>query len=286
MCSGFRTQFTRMPACRLYGHLYDTNQSLALSVVEKAGWLMASELLSVGVDFSFAPVLDIDTGKSRVIGDRSFHYDCDVVTELARMFINGAKFAGMASIGKHFPGHGYVSEDSHVAVPIDNRPYQDIMMADLIPFERLANSGLAGIMPAHVIYPVIDNRLVGFSSVWLKDVLRTRLGFQGAIFSDDISMASAEVVGSYVERAQAALDAGCDMVLVCNKQAEALKLLDNLNVELNPVSQARLIRMHGKRMDRSLEQLRQDPEWKLTVKELTSMVKSPELDLSDDEIHS
>ena len=282
----FRSQFTRMPACRLYGQLYDTDQSLSLTVVEKAGWLMASELLSVGIDFSFAPVLDIDTSKSKVIGDRSFHHDCEVVTDLAKMFIKGMKFAGMAPVGKHFPGHGYVSEDSHVAIPIDNRPYQDIMMTDLIPFERLVNSGLAGIMPAHVIYPVIDEKPAGFSSIWLNDVLRTRIGFHGAIFSDDISMTGAEVIGSYIDRAQAALDAGCDMVLVCNNQAEAFKILEDLDVEKNPESQVRLMRMHGQSMDRTLKQLKQDSEWKSVVEELASMEKSPELDLSDDEIHS
>ena len=257
----FRDQFTRMPACRYYGEIYDKNRREALSITEKAGWLLAIELLSVGIDFSFAPVLDLDTGRSQVIGDRAFHYDSNVVAELAKAFVHGMRTAGMAAVGKHFPGHGSVKEDSHNATPIDARRYEDILMKDMIPFERLIASGLAGIMPAHVIYNQVDNKPAGFSSIWLQEVLRKRLGFKGVIFSDDISMAGAEVAGDYTKRTLAALKAGCDMVLVCNNQEAAVKLLDNLEIERNPVSQVRLMRMHGEEVGMTMSDLKHDLDW-------------------------
>ncbi len=278
----FRNQFTRIPACRQFGRLYDRDQQQALSLAEQAGWLMASELLAVGVDFSFAPVLDLDKGRSSVIGDRAFHHDCDAVTELARAMIRGMRSAGMACVGKHFPGHGSVSEDSHETVPVDDRRYEDIMMSDLIPFERLAGSALTGIMPAHVIYRIIDDKPAGFSAIWLGEILRKRLGFQGAIFSDDISMAGAQVAGDYPARARTALAAGCDMVLICNNQRAAALVLDRLECDAEPATTVRLMRMHGSFAEKSLAEVREDTRWRDAATAVTALDIEPELDLDDD----
>ncbi|MCH7695983.1 MAG: beta-N-acetylhexosaminidase [Proteobacteria bacterium] len=282
----FRQGFSALPPCHCFGKLYDEDKLRGLQLAEQAGWLMAAELLAIGVDFSFAPVLDLNKGISDVIGDRSFHREPEIATELARRFIRGMKAAGMPAVGKHFPGHGSVKEDSHHAIPVDRRRYEDIAMSDLVPFERLINAGLPAVMPAHVIYPKIDDKPAGYSAVWLQDILRQQLAFQGAIFSDDISMAGAEVVGSYHDRAVAALHAGCDMVLICNNQHAAVKLLADLDLTPQPVSQVRLMRMHGQASDRSFTDLRKDGQWQSVSKAITVLERSPELKLGDDEINS
>ena len=279
----FRDGFSHLPANRLIGRCYDGNPHLGTELAEKTGWLMAVELRAVGVDFSFAPVLDLDKSISNVIGDRSFHKNPETVSVLAQAYIRGMKRAGMAAVGKHFPGHGSVAEDSHHAVPYDPRHYEDIQMDDVVPFERMIHAGLAAIMPAHVIYPEIDGKPAGFSSVWLKGILRYQLGFQGAIFSDDVDMAGAEIAGDHVERATAAIAAGCDMVLICNNQDAAIRILDNMDVEIKPQSQARLIRMHG-RHNIGLDQLKSDTEWRATSAQIAELDTTPELGLGDDGI--
>ena len=282
----FHDNFTTLPPCRCFGEEYEVNQDNAMQLCETGGWLMAAELLAVGVDFSFAPVLDLDKGVSRVIGDRSFHRDEDIATVLAKRFMRGMKSAGMSAVGKHFPGHGSVAEDSHHEVPVDERRYEDIAMSDLLPFERLIGAGLPAIMPAHVIYPAVDERPAGYSEKWLQQILRGQLRFQGVIFSDDISMAAAGVVGDYTDRARAAINAGCDMVLICNNRAAVIQVLDRLDVNLHPASQARFMRMHGRGPGLSLEKLQADEKWKSAVKKVTLLDHSPELELGDDEIKS
>ncbi len=200
-----------------------------LALIADAGWLMAAELVAHDIDLSFAPVLDLERG-SEVIGDRSFGDDPDTVVANASAYIRGMRDAGMAAVAKHFPGHGSVRADSHIASPVDNREYEAIASADLIPFKTLINQGVVqGIMPAHVIYEALDSQPAGFSHFWLQKVLRQQLNFNGLIFSDDLSMAGAAIAGSYAQRAQSALAAGCDLLLACNNRAGAIEIIDTLS---------------------------------------------------------
>jgi beta-N-acetylhexosaminidase len=261
----FRTGFTGLPAVARIGEVYDENPKRGRRLAETAGWLMAAELRAVGVDLSFAPVLDVDRGISRVIGDRSFHARPEAVADLAHAYMTGMHRAGMAATGKHFPGHGGVEADSHVAVPVDERAFEDIFMEDILPFQRMIDYGLEGIMPAHVIYPKVDPNPAGFSRFWLQRVLRGELGFEGVVFSDDLSMEGAKVAGGVVARAQAALAAGCDMVLVCNDPTAAGAVLDALDYVDNPASHLRLARMHG-RQPISRDQLLADAGYREAVR--------------------
>lgn len=242
----FHEGFTELPPVRLLGHLYDENRNRAKRLAEASGWLMATEMRSVGVDISFAPVLDIDLGVSEIIGDRAFHSDPQAVADLAHSYMTGMSRAGMAATGKHFPGHGSIAPDSHLELPQDDREYEDVHLLDIVPFERMIHFGLPAVMAAHILFPRIDRDAVGFSSFWLKEVLRDRLQFQGAIFSDDLSMKGANVAGTMQERARASLDAGCDMILVCNDCDAADSVLDNLAPQEDPVSHLRLARLHGR----------------------------------------
>jgi beta-N-acetylhexosaminidase len=222
----FREGFTPIPAMATLGVLWDADPGAASIEAHRLGCCIANELAEHGVDFSFTPVLDLDYGTSEVIGTRALHRDPHVVATLARHLIDGLHASGMAAVGKHFPGHGHVAADSHIAIPVDPRPYEQIARDDLVPFEALGRSGgLDAIMPAHVIYSAVDASPAGFSSVWLRDVLRGRIGFDGMIFSDDLSMEGAKGMGDVVERADAACRAGCDMVLVCNDEDAADRLL-------------------------------------------------------------
>ncbi len=241
----FRDGFFRLPPLGSFGAVYEKDPGRALHLAREAGWLMASEVLSVGVDLSFAPVLDLDLGISAVIGDRAFHRRPAVVTELALAYQRGMHEAGMASVGKHFPGHGGVAADSHHSLPQDSRTLVDLEMKDLVPFERMSHNGLNGVMAAHVLYPEVDSQPAGFSSRWLSGVLRGTLGFQGVIFSDDLSMGGAEWAGDHVARAHTALQAGCDMVLVCNQPECAIQVVESLIDYNDPAAQLRLARMHG-----------------------------------------
>lgn len=256
----FREGFTRLPAVRRLGEIYDQDRMRAKQLARVTGWLMAAELRAVGVDLSFAPVLDLDHGVSGIIGDRAFHRDPEGVADLAHAYVSGMQKAGMEAVGKHFPGHGGIAADSHLELPVDPRPLAALETTDLLAFERMIHYGLAALMPAHVVYPAVDEQPAGFSARWLKGILRQRLEFQGVIFSDDLDMAGAHVAGSPPERARAALAAGCDMVLACNDRQAAVAILDHLRHVPDPVTQVRLIRLHG-RGHPTAERLRRNPVW-------------------------
>ena len=245
----FRDGFTAIPAMRELGAAFEKNATKAKQIAQDTGYVLATELRAHGVDLTFAPVLDVDFKRSSVIGDRAFHSDPDIIAPLAQALVHGFNLGGMSSVGKHFPGHGHVRADSHHEVPIDDRSYVDIEQCDLIPFRRLIGAGLGAIMPAHVIYPQVDGEPAGFSSKWLKQILRKQLEFDGVIFSDDLSMEGAKVgagAGGVVARANAALSAGCDMVLVCNDAGAADELLAGLEYTMPAVGQARLAAMRGR----------------------------------------
>jgi beta-N-acetylhexosaminidase len=244
----FQEGFTRIPPMRSLGDGWEKDPHRARTLAEAMGYVIAVELRSHGVDFSFAPVLDVDFGSSSIIGDRAFSDDPAVIAALAGAFVGGLTAGGAAAVGKHFPGHGYVKADSHVAVPVDERSFDEIEANDLRPYRDLIALGLAGVMPAHVIYPAVDSRPAGYSPVWLKKILRGRLGFDGMIFSDDLSMEGASIAGGVVQRAEAALAAGCDMVLVCNAPASVAELLQGLKT--GPLASARAERMRGREIRR------------------------------------
>lgn len=241
----FRDGFTKIPPMREFGKIWDKNPKIARELAIEAGWILAAELRAHGVDFSFTPVLDMDYGDSLVIGDRAFHQDVTAINELAFSLMQGLKKGGMSAVGKHFPGHGFVVADSHVSIPIDERSFDEIAANDMQPFKLMIDEGLAAIMPAHVIYPKVDDKPAGFSAKWLQKVLRERLGFNGVIFSDDLSMEGASVGGDVTARSLAALNAGCDMVLLCNRPDLADELLAKLEWKMSALSILRLARMHG-----------------------------------------
>lgn len=221
----FRDGFTRFPPMQKLGDLVAQDSAAGLALTKDAGWLMAAEVIACGLDISFAPVLDVDRDTSSIIGDRSFSDQPDAVIEVAQAFINGMHEAGMAATGKHFPGHGGIVADSHLEAPVDTRSWDELEAHDLKPFDALSGS-LDGIMPAHITFPAVDPDSVGFSSFWLQTILRKRLGFEGVIFSDDLTMKGADIAGGYVDKAKLALDAGCDMILVCNCPEGAIEVLD------------------------------------------------------------
>ena len=249
----FREGFTTIPPMRVLGQRWDNAAQEGVKLAENVGYVIAAELVSHGVDFSFAPVLDVDWGESGVIGDRAFHKDPMVISTLGKALIAGMADAGMGAVGKHYPGHGFVRADSHHEIPVDDRSFDEIDKTDLIPFRALAKLGMSAVMPAHVIYPQVDSKPAGFSSTWLKDILRGQLGFDGVIFSDDLSMEGASTAGNVTQRAHAALNAGCDMVLLCNDPVRTDELLQGLTaagVIPGADLSRRLQRMHGKSASR------------------------------------
>lgn len=258
----FRDEFTCIPCMQSLGQAYQEDTQRGLEQAQQVAWLMAMELRQVGVDFSFAPVLDLDHGCSEVIGDRAFSADQGIVAQVAEAFQQGLQMAGMASVGKHFPGHGAVAPDSHVAIPVDERPLEEIMQHDVYPFKQLIQAGMKGIMPAHVIYRQVDALPAGFSEYWLKDVLRQQLAFQGAIFSDDLTMHGASVIGDYQQRAKQALMAGGDMALVCNNRTAVEQVIDGLSgMDISLDSVKRLIDMRPtERLVKGM--LQQTEQWK------------------------
>ena len=239
----FREQFCKIPAMGKLIHYVGNDIEKAKTLAKHCATVMAFEVQSVGIDISFAPVLDVN-GVSDVIGDRAFHSQPENVGAIASAFIEGMNIAGMQATGKHFPGHGSVKEDSHLALPIDKRSRAEIFNFDLIPFKQLiATNSLAALMPAHIIFPEVDDQAVGFSTLWLQKILRQELGFDGVIFSDDLSMEGAACVGGYIERAEAAQQAGCDMLLTCNNRANTIEVIDKANIKIIEQSSHRLQRL-------------------------------------------
>jgi beta-N-acetylhexosaminidase len=242
----FREGFTRLPAARLLGRRYDEDRRDGLALAQSVGWLLASELRAVGVDFSFAPCADLDYGVSEIIGDRAFHSDPDSVAALAVATLSGMREAGMAAVAKHFPGHGAVVADSHVALPVDRREFADLE-GDIRPYRPLIDNNVPGIMAAHVVFPAIDALPASLSKRWITGVLRGEMGFHGCVFADDLSMAGAVAFGNVVERAELAIAAGCDVLPICNDRHSVELALDRLGVDaVSAASQARLVRMRAR----------------------------------------
>ena len=244
----FREGFTAIPPMRTLGKLWDRDRDVAREAATSIGYIVASELGAHGVDFSFAPVLDLDYGGSSVIGDRALHFDPTAVGALGACLVRGFAQGGVAAVAKHFPGHGYAEADSHVSVPRDERSFKEILRKDIVPYRTVIDAGLAAVMPAHVIYPQVDAEPAGYSKHWLQEVLRGKLGFEGLVFSDDLSMEGAAVAGGPPERARAAIGAGCDMVLLCNNPSGLDALLDSLkDVQLSKPERLERMRRQGGR---------------------------------------
>ena len=250
----FREGFTALPPMRAIGTLWDRDRDSARQCARALAYIAAAELAAHGVDFSFAPVLDLDYGSSSVIGDRALHFDPNAVGLLAAELIKGFASGGMRAVGKHFPGHGFPALDSHTQVPRDERDLAAIMKMDVAPYRAAIEAGLGGIMPAHVIFPKADPEPAGYSSYWLQDVLRGTLGFDGLIFSDDLSMEGASTAGGIPERARAALAAGCDMVLLCQNPEGQERLLESLGATplASPERVERMRRSGGRDLRKSI----------------------------------
>lgn len=274
----FRKDFTVLPPLRAIGREYDIDPAAGRLLSRQAGWLMAAELRAYGIDMSFAPCVDLDYGVSTVIGDRAFHRDPHVVAELAVAYMGGMREAGMAATAKHYPGHGAVVPDSHVAIPVDRRELAELD-GDLHPYRRLIENGLASVMAAHVIFCAVDDRPAGFSRRWIQGELRTRLEFDGAIFTDDLSMAGAAVVGDMPARARAALDAGCDVLSCCNNRQGVLQVIDSFRGSGDPLSQVRMARLHGK-PGPARDALLASAEWKACESAVRGCMERPGLSLN------
>jgi beta-N-acetylhexosaminidase len=241
----FREGFSVLPSMRRVGQEYDLDPKQGLTMARAINWLMAAELRALGIDFSFAPCVDLEYGLSEIIGDRAFHRDPEITAKLALAAMSGMREAGMAATAKHFPGHGAVVADSHLALPVDRRELTDLA-PDMLPYRRLISNELAAVMMAHVLFPAVDSVPASFSRRWVTDILRGELGFRGVVFADDLTMEGASVVGGIVERAETALAAGCDVLPVCNRRASVIALLDGLRSVPGPASQARVRLMRGR----------------------------------------
>ena len=259
----FRDGFLDLPALRLIGDAVAKNEAQGLEIAKHCGWAMAAEVLHYGVDLSFAPVLDLHTTESRVIGDRAFAKDIDLLVLTATAYIDGMHEAGMKATGKHFPGHGTVEADSHFELPCDDRSAEELFSKDYRVFAELAHK-LDGLMPAHVKYPAVDENCAGYSKIWIQEKIRQELQFDGVVFSDDLSMAAAHDAGSAVDRAALAISAGCDMILVCNDRAAALEVADW--IESEGIEENSRISSMGKVPADEISNLYEEPKW-LAAKE-------------------
>ena len=275
----FREGFTPLPASHLVGRRFDEDRREALSLAHSIGWLMASELRTVGIDYSFAPCIDLDYGVSEVIGDRAFHRDPDAVAALGAAYLAGMREAGMAAVAKHFPGHGAVVADSHIALPVDRREFVD-MEPDLRPYRLLIENQLPGVMAAHVVYPAVDALPASLSRRWITDILRGTLGFHGCIFADDLSMAGAAAFGDVVQRARLAFAAGCDVLPICNDREAVRMVLKSVDPDVaTAASQARLVRMRAR--GEPPGDLQNNAHWRETVTRVANLSVAPPLVLTE-----
>lgn len=274
----FQREFTLLPPQRAIGHVYDLDPEAGRRLAWQCGWLLAAELRAIGIDLSFAPCIDLDYGVSEVIGDRAYHRDPEVVARLAIACMQGMRTAGMAATAKHFPGHGAVVADSHKALPIDRRPLSELT-DELLPYRRMIANGLTSVMVAHVLFPEVDEAPAGFSSRWIQQELRWGLGFTGAVFSDDLSMGGAAFAGTVPERARRAIEAGCDLLPICNDRAAVLATLAELEGAADPLSQVRLVRLHGRPMP-TREQLRRTAQWAECQRAIDHCRDAPSLQLN------
>ncbi|ROV56516.1 beta-N-acetylhexosaminidase [Neisseria chenwenguii] len=267
--------FTRLPAMNVLGEIWDNESpEAAREKAEQVGWVLATELAACGVDLSFTPVLDLNWGCCAVIGNRSFHADSEVVTQLALALQRGLNRGGMKACGKHFPGHGFVEGDSHLTQPQDNRSLAELEAADIVPFRKLSAAGMAAVMPAHVVYPAIDPNPAGFSEKWLKQILRRDIGFKGVIFSDDLTMEGAGSAGGIRERAANAFAAGCDIALVCNRPDLVDELRDGFQIPANPDLAARWQYMAGSLSPEAAEAVMETDAFK-AAQALTAALATP-----------
>jgi beta-N-acetylhexosaminidase len=275
----FREGFTRLPAARLIGRRFDEDRRGALGLAHAVGWLLASELRAAGVDFSFAPCVDLDYGVSEIIGDRAFHSDTDAVAALAVSSMSGMRDAGMASVAKHFPGHGAVVADSHVALPVDRREFADLE-ADIRPYRLLIDNNLPGVMAAHVVFPAVDALPASLSASWITGVLRGELKFHGCVFADDLSMAGAAAFGDVLARAERAYAAGCDVLPICNDRHSVEFVLRRFDGEPGTAaSQARLVRMRAR--GEAPQDLYANPHWRETAARIAALSATPPLVLTE-----
>ncbi|MCV6604478.1 MAG: beta-N-acetylhexosaminidase [Porticoccaceae bacterium] len=276
----FKAGFTRLPAMQKLGDYYASDSTSGLALCRDTGWLMASEIRACGIDFSFAPVLDLDKNSSKVIADRAFSDSVESMVVCAEAFIGGMAEAGMAATAKHFPGHGGVVADSHQQTPYDDRPMDVVRQRDLVPFARLVGAYQA-VMPAHIVFPKVVQEPVGFSPFWLQQILRGELNFDGVIFSDDLSMKGADVAGGYAAKAAAALAAGCDMVLVCNCREGALEVLSYLKQEMKKEMQQDMQQQPPHRLERmrgggptDWQQLQASERYRNTQQQLQQLIEA------------
>lgn len=274
----FRAGFSKLPPLRRIGHEHDADPQAGAAMARELGWLMAAELRAHGVDLSFAPCVDLDYGVSEVIGDRALHADPAVVGALAVAYQAGMRSAGMSATAKHFPGHGAVVADSHHALPVDRRRLVDLD-ADIAPYRLLIANGLAGVMVAHVLYPEVDSVPASASARWIRGILREELRFQGVVFADDLSMVGAAAVGGIVERAERALDAGCDVLPVCNHRPSAIAVIEGLKAAPDPVAALRRVRLRG-RPQQDIEALRASDRWRMAQQTLERCTAPPDLRLA------
>ncbi len=277
----FREGFTRLPAVRLLGRRFDEERRDALDLAQSVAWLLAGELRAAGVDFSFTPCIDLDYGVSEVIGDRAFHRDPDAVAALAVATLTGLREAGMAAVAKHFPGHGAVIADSHVALPVDRREFADLE-GDIRPYRPLIDNNLPGIMAAHVVFPAVDALPASLSRRWITDILRGELGFHGCVFADDLTMAGAAAFGDVLARAELAFAAGCDVLPICNDRHSVELVLERFAADAgSAASQARLVRMRAR--GEIPTDLRANSHWQETVARIAALSAIPPLVLTEEQ---